>query len=143
MAAAKVKSGAQKRKEKAQREGQSGHLTGEVAKLLKELGPPPTEKAHGRLVWGNKVLALLAYATLTQKAVDLTRVRLVKDLLATMGITFPRTELEELADEGDKQKRPKVEGQTTQPAPGSWKKDKRGAQGQAPPEGGEAGDPPP
>lgn len=142
MAAAKAKSGAQKRKERAQREGQSGPLTGEVARLLKALGPPPTEKAHGRLIWANKVLALLAYGTLTQKAVDLTRVRLAKDLLATMGITFPRTELEELADEGDRQERPKVEGQTTQPAPGSWK-GKRGAQGQAPPAGGEAGDPPP
>lgn len=115
----------------------------EVQALLDQLGPPPLGKAHGRVAWANRVLGILAWAALTQRTVDTARIRLVKELFAVMGMTFPRTELEELAEEGDKQKRPTVEGQTEKPAPGTWKKKHRGSQGQASAAGKPPGDPSP
>lgn len=126
----KYKSGAQKRKERRQREAQIRPAGGELRAILDRIGQPPSAPT-AILLWAHKVAAALLWANLMEPdSISPAQLRLAREFIGVLGMTYPRAELEELADKGDPRKKAKVSA-TTVPTPvGAWTKNRARAAGE-------------
>lgn len=98
--------------------------TGRLGRLLKKLGPPPSDPTE-MILWANQITGALAWAVLVEPgAVTPQQFQQAKELLATVGKLYPRAEVEKLLKQILEQR-----GGAADPAaglapvqPGGWQK---------------------
>lgn len=119
-------SGAQQRKAKKQVTEKlrlARPATGQLGKLLKKIGPPPQDPTE-MILWSNRVAGALAWAVLTDpQSITSEQFRQAKALLDTVGMLYPRAEIEKLLKQILEQRKA-GEGQAglTPVQPGTWTK---------------------